>query len=231
MSGTEIPYFIGNDTLPLTLFILNTLGVMYIMVLNGSNIFQRLKNIFYYTGNSKPYNSQTHINRFSNIILDAQVILFLSVIAFKRIQYNGADAIANKAYMQWLIFFAVFLLFFLLKRIVYAVVNNILFSQKQESEWKELYLFTTRIFGCLLFPLISALLVVPDISKCYFIGYITIAGFLCLLMLIKGCKRIIFPQNRGFLDIILYLCTLEILPILVLFKATENLNIFLTIKF
>ncbi len=228
MSGTEIPYFIGNDSLLTTLFILNTLGVAYIIVLNGGSIFQRLKNIFYYTGNSKPYNSQTHINRFSNIILDSQAVLFLSVVAFKRMQYMGTHI--ENIYLQWGLFFAVFLLFFLLKRVVYAIVNSILFSKKQESEWEELYLFTIRIFGCLLFPLISILLVIPDVEKGLFIGYITAAGLLCLLMLIKGCKRIIFPQNRGFLDIILYLCTLEILPVLVLFKATENLNIFLTIK-
>ena len=89
MSGTGIPYFIGNDNLLTTLFMLTTLGAAYIMVLNGGNILQRLKNIFYYTGNSKPYNNQTHINRFSNIILDGQAILFLSVAAFTRTQYNA----------------------------------------------------------------------------------------------------------------------------------------------
>lgn len=231
MSGTEIPYFIGNDNLLTTLFMLSTLGVAYIAVLNGGSILQRLKNIFYYTGNSKPYNSQTHINRFSNIILDAQAILFLSIVAYARMQYTGTEISTEKMHLTWLLYFVSFLLFFLLKRIVYATVNSILFSKKQGHEWKELYLFTIRIFGCLLFPLITAQLIIPEIKASFYMAYISIAGILCLLMLIKGGRRIIFPQNRGFLDIFLYLCTLEILPIMVLFKATGNLNTFLTVNF
>ena len=38
-------------------------------------------------------------------------------------------------------------------------------------------------------------------------------------------------QKNGFLDIILYLCTLEILPIAVFLKAINELNEFLTINF
>lgn len=231
MSGTGIPYFIGNDNLLTTLFMLSTLGVAYIIVLNGGSILQRLKNIFYYTGNSKPYNSQTHINRFSNIILDAQAILFLSIVAYARMQYTGTEIIPEKMHLLWLLYFAAFMLFFVLKRIVYATVNSILFSKKQEREWKELYLFTIRVFGCLLFPLITAQLVIPEIKEGFYIAHISTSGILCLLMLIKGGRRIIFPQNKGFLDIFLYLCTLEILPIMVLFKATGNLNTFLTINF
>jgi hypothetical protein len=117
------------------------------------------------------------------------------------------------------------------KRAVYAAINNILFSKKQETEWKELYLFTIRVSGCLLFPMVAAQLVIPHIRQGIFTAYLAVVGFLCLLMLIKGCKRIIFPQNRGYLDIILYLCTLEILPIFVIFKATEKLNTFITINF
>lgn len=230
MSGTGIPYFIGNDNLLTTLFMLTTLGAAYIMVLNGGNILQRLKNIFYYTGNSKPYNNQTHINRFSNIILDGQAILFLSVAAFTRTQYN-AETNTGHTHIQWLFYFIAFFLFFMFKRAVYAAINNILFSKKQETEWKELYLFTIRVSGCLLFPMVAAQLVIPHIRQGIFTAYLAVVGFLCLLMLIKGCKRIIFPQNRGYLDIILYLCTLEILPIFVIFKATEKLNTFITINF
>jgi hypothetical protein len=50
-------------------------------------------------------------------------------------------------------------------------------------------------------------------------------------MLISRCKKIIFNQKVGFVDIILYLCTLEILPTAALIKAVKELNIFLTINF
>ena len=82
MIGEPIPYFLGNDNLLLLLFITNILGIAYVFILNGNSILQRIKSLFYYSRNSKPYNSQTHINRFCNFILYSQTVLLLSIITF-----------------------------------------------------------------------------------------------------------------------------------------------------
>ena len=230
MTGSEIPYFFGNDNLLVSLFLLAALGIAYVFVLNGGSIMQRLKNLFYHTGNSKPYNSQTHINRFCNIILYAQAVIFTSIIAFAATMHGKDAAHIDSPHIYSCAYIAAATLFIIVKHIIYTAVNRILFSNQQAKEWDELYFFTIQIFGLLQLPLVTATLTTPHIPRSIYIGYIATTAFICLIMLITGCKKIIFRQNDRFIDIILYLCTLEILPIAVSVKAIHELNILITIN-
>lgn len=230
MTGTPIPYSFGSDNLLLALFLMNLLGISYVFILNGESIFQRIKSLFYYSRNSKPYNNQTHINRFCNIILYSQVILFCSVLAFAQLKYNHNIAETNKSYILWGVYILFFTLCIFAKRLIYDIVNTILFTTQQKREWRISYFFTMQLSGFLLFPLILAIIIVPHVPHSFYSIYITATALICLLMLISRCKKLIFMQKNGFLDIILYLCTLEILPIAVLVKAINELNEFLTIN-
>jgi hypothetical protein len=207
------------------------LGIAYVFILNGESILQRIKNIFYYRLNSKPYNSQTHINRFCNIILYSQVILFYSVLSFAQLKYNYGVANTNSTHIYWGIYILLFTICFLLKRLTYDIVNTILFTPQQKKEWRNSYFFTMQLSGFILFPLILAMLIAPHIPHSIYSAYLTTTALICLLMLISRCRKLIFMQKNEFSNIILYLCTLEILPIAVLIKAINKLNEFLTINF
>lgn len=231
MTSVPVPYFFGNDNVVLSFFLLNLLGIAYVFVLNGNGILQRLKNMFYYTSNSKPYNNQTHINRLCNCILYMQFVLFLSVLSFAKLQYDYGLLYIERSYLFFVVYAIFFLSFFGVKRMVYSIVNHVLFTSRQEKEWHDSYFFTIQLAGFLLFPLVSFVLFVPQLSYTIYFSYITITVLICLLMLIRCGKRIIFFQRYGFVEIILYLCTLEILPMAVLVKAIHELNEFLMIKF
>ncbi len=226
MTGTPIPYFFGNDNLLLALFLMNLLGISYVFILNGDSIFQRIKSLFYYSRNSKPYNNQTHINCFCNVILYLQVVLFYSVIAFARLKYEHGIVDTSKSYLLWGIYMPIFALAIFAKRLIYDVVNAILFTPQQKREWRISYFFTIQLSGFMLFPLVLAMLIVPHVPYNVYLVYLTATALICLLMLINRCRKLIFMQKNGFLDIILYLCMLEILPIAVLVKAINELNDF-----
>ena len=231
MTGTPIPYFFGNDNLLLAMFLMNLLGISYVFILNGDSIFQRIKSLFYYSRNSKPYNNQTHINRFCNMILYLQAVLFYSVLAFAQLNYSNGVVDAGMSYLYWGIYMMFFALAIFAKRLMYDVVNAILFTPQQTREWRNSYFFTMQLSGFMLFPLVLAMLIVPDVPHRVYTIYLSITALICLFMLISRCRKLIFMQKNGFLDIILYLCALEILPIAVLLKAINELNDFLTINF
>ncbi len=231
MTGTAIPYFFGNDNLLLTLFVMNLLGISYVFILNGESIFQRIKSLFYYSRNSKPYNNQTHINRFCNMILYSQAVLFYSVIAFAQLKYSHGIVNAEMSYLYWGIYMLLFAISIFAKRLMYDIVNAILFTPQQTREWRISYFFTMQLSGFMLLPLVLAMLIVPDVPRRVYVVYLTVTALMCLFMLISRCRKLIFMQKNGFLDIILYLCALEILPIAVLLKAINELNDFLTINF
>ncbi|MBQ5663946.1 MAG: DUF4271 domain-containing protein, partial [Bacteroidaceae bacterium] len=173
MTGSPIPYFFGNDNLLLALFLLNSLGISYVFILNGESILQRIKSLFYYSQNSKPYNNQTHINRFCNIILYSQVVLFYSVIAFSQLKYNHGVTSKNNTYIFWGIYILLFMLSIFAKRIIYDIVNTILFTPQQKREWRNSYFFTIQLSGFMLFPLVLATLTVPHIPHTTYLIYLT----------------------------------------------------------
>lgn len=231
MTGAPIPYNFGNDNLLQTLFLFSILGIAYVFVLNGGSILQRIKSLFYYSRNSKPYNNQTHINRVCNLILYAQCVFALSVLAFTQARYDCGALFLKKSHIfigAYALFFALVILF---KRLTYDIVNHILFTPHQKREWRNSYFFTMQLAGLLIFPLVTALLILPDVPQQAYTIYLTSSALIYLLMLTKQCKGIIFPQKSNYLDIILYLCTLEFIPIAVLIKAIKELNLFLTINF
>lgn len=231
MTGAPIPYSFGNDNLLQTLFLFNILGIAYVFVLNGGSVLQRIKSLFYYSRNSKPYNNQTHINRVCNLILYAQCVFSLSVLAFTQARYDCGALYLKNSYIYIGTYVLFFALVIVLKRLTYDIVNHILFTEHQKREWRNSYFFTMQLTGLLLFPLTTALLILPEVPQQAFTIYLTSSALIYLLMLIKQCKGIIFSQKSYFLDIILYLCTLEIIPIAVLVKAIRELNLFLTINF
>ena len=231
MTGAPIPYNFGNDNLLQTLFLFSILGIAYVFVLNGGSILQRIKSLFYYSRNSKPYNNQTHINRVCNLILYAQCVFALSVLAFTQARYDCGALFLKKSHIfigAYALFFALVILF---KRLTYDIVNHILFTPHQKREWRNSYFFTMQLSGFILFPLVLAILIMPHVPHRVYTVYLAVTAIICLLMLISRCKKLIFMQKNGFLDIILYLCALEILPTAVILKAINELNEFLTINF
>ena len=231
MTGEPIPYFFGNDNLLLTLFIVNILGIAYVYILNGNSILQRIKSLFYYSRNSKPYNNQTHINRFCNFILYSQTVLLLSIISFAYARYACDEFYPREPHIFLGGYLAFYATIILVKRLIYDIVNLTLFTQQQKRDWRNSYFFTLQLMGFMLLPLATTLLAIPHIPRTLCDIYLATTATICLLMLIKRCKKIIFNQKAGFIDIILYLCALEILPTAVLIKAVKELNNFLTINF
>ena len=178
MTGTPIPYFFGNDNLLLALFLMNLLGISYVFILNGDSILQRIKSLFYYSRNSKPYNNQTHINRFCNAILYLQVVLFYSVMAFAQMKYSHGVVSTGSCYI-WVVYMLLFAIAILAKRLIYDVVNTILFTSQQKREWRISYFFTMQLSGFLLLPLVLAMLIIPHVPHNVYVAYlISIAVFL-----------------------------------------------------
>ena len=128
-------------------------------------------------------------------------------------------------------FSPIFAAIILIKRLIYDIVNLTLFTPQQQRDWRDSYFFTLQLMGFILLPLATTLLIVPRVPQAICNIYLAVTAIICLLMLISRCKKIIFNQKAGFIDIILYLCTLEILPTAALIKAVKELNIFLTINF
>ena len=230
MMDTLAPYCMTNDNTILLLLIFNLVGISYVLLMNGANILERTKCIFYYENKSTPYNDRTHITKICNLLMDFQTIFYATVIitgitdehCFNIIKENSIPVLGTLA--------AIIAAFLLIKRGLHSIVNNILFSRSIDEEWNSFYFFATKLWGFTLTPAALAILFLPAIPLKYveFYSILTLAAY--LFTIIRGAYKIIFAKKSIYVDIFLYLCTLEFLPMAMAWKTIQQLNDFVTIK-
>lgn len=229
MTSTPVPYNITNDNVIMLLFIVNIIGMAYVLMMNGTSIMERAKGIFYYQRNSTPFNDRTHITKICNALMYAQTIFYLTIITLAELQKGGLMLSGNA-----LIYTGAFAIFFILvllaKKWIYDLVNNILYTKKEAEEFREIYFFTIKILGFVLAPAAIALLFIPALSvnSVNFYLLLTLAAY--IYTMINGLFRIIFTKKGNYLEIFLYLCALEFLPIAMVWKSVLQLSEFITIK-
>lgn len=230
MTDVYIPYTLCNDSIILSLLILSILGCCYTIAGDGYSIAERIKNMYFYSKHSNPYNDRIDITPFGNIILYFLVIFSSTIIALNHILHKTEISDSTSTYTALGIFAAAFTLFLFIKRIIYAIVNLTLFNKEQTKEWNNSYFFTIKIMGIVLLPISALLIIYPDFSDIITVIYLGFAIILYLIMLTIRCFSIIFTEKCYFLDIFLYLCAIELLPLGFIWYAINKTNLFEIIK-
>ena len=231
MTGTLAPYCMTNDNTILLLLVLNLVGIPYVLLMNGANILERTKCIFYYENKTTPYNDRTQITRICNLLMDFQTIFYATIILTGSLDRHCFTIARENSIPVVGILAAILTLFLLIKRGLHSIVNNILFSKSLNEEWNNFYFFTTKLWGFTLTPAALAILFLPAIPLKYveFYSVLTLIAF--LFTIIRGALKIIFAKKCIYVDIFLYLCALEFLPIAMVWKTILHLEDYITIKF
>ncbi len=120
------------------------------------------------------------------------------------------------------LFVVVFTLFFaacfLLKWVVYSVVNGVLFGGKKMLQWNSAFLFIIGLQSFLLYPLVLIMVYFNIQVK----NALICLGVVLILNKIAAFYKswnIFFQKNGRFLQNILYFCALEIAPLLAIAGA------------
>lgn len=230
MNTPLAPYNIANDNAVLILFLLNLAGTALVFTRNRKNIMERTKQIFLYGNRHAQFNDRIHITGTDNLFLHIQTILYSTILTACFLQEKG---IADLAKGSWYCLGASIILFtaaILIKYAGYYIVNSILFTRHAVKEWQQIYFFTIKMLGFTLAPPVIAFLFIPAIPSVCIKVYLGIILIAYLYIVISNIIKIIFTRNINILDIFLYLCTLEFLPILFVWKFILQLNEFITIK-
>ena len=230
MTNELAPYCMTNDDAVMMIFVMNIIGIAYALLMNGSGIVERLKCMFYYESKSTPYNSRTHIARICNILMYVQTLYYSAIIASEYILKSTSHLAVDTVMPLMGTLIILFTMVLLFKRLSYDAVNAILFDRHTVSEWRSFYFFTIKLLGFALTPAIIAILFIPGISFTIVKIYLLIVLATYVYTILNGLFKIIFAQRRNFLDIFLYLCALEFLPLGIVWKSVLQLSEFLTIK-
>ena len=124
----------------------------------------------------------------------------------------------------------IWILYFIFKTILSGFVNWIFFDKKKIEVWKKSGFFLFSVESLLIFPVIIITIYLnlpPHIPL-----WITlIIGLLVKILHLYKTFLIFFPKIYGTLHLIVYFCTLEIMPLLAVFIALIRVTDVLIVKF
>jgi hypothetical protein len=155
--------------------------------------------------------------------------VYLAVLAyFFTIRFVGDSFHLPSNYYLIVIYMAVAVAYYLQKIIIYTVVHSTFFGGKRNLQWLKSFLFMSSLEGVLLFPGVIAVSYL-NIKEENILIYLGIVLIIVKLLSIYKTYLIFFRTNVLKLQIILYFCTLEIIPMLMLVGSVlmlaENLKI------
>lgn len=231
VAGDPVPYTIRGDNTVTALL----LGCFILALIAFSKsrgfILRQAKNFFHEPhGLTAEFSETTNEIRFQ-FFLVMQTCLLLSIISFLYTQERIADTFILETQYQLIgIFFGCYVGYFVLKTLVSALVNGVFFGKRRNGRWLKSFLFITSMEGIMLFPLVM-LQSYFDLSIQNAIIYVTFVIILVKTLLLYKSYVIFFKQKALFLQIFLYFCALEIMPLFSLWGILTMVVDYLKINF
>lgn len=214
VAGDPVPYTIRGDNTMTALLICCFIIAMIALANTRGFLMRQVRHFFREpSGNTTEMTETTAEVRFQSFFV-LLTCLLLSVVTFLYTLERVADTfILQSQYQLLAIFFGVFVAYFALKMLVYWVVNNVFFGKRKSVRWLKQLLFVVSAEGIALFPLVL-LQSYFDLSIQKAVFYAAFVITLAKVMLLYK-SFVMFFKNKAFvLQIILYFCALEIMPLL-----------------
>mgnify|MGYP002623103059 CR=1 FL=1 len=228
VAGDPVPYTVRGDNAITAMLIFCFVSTFVVFSYYRQQIIHQLKDFFY---PPKTASAAGEPDSLFQYFLCLQTCLLLGVsYYFYMIYYVTDSLIIDTPYQLIGIFSAVFVAYFIVKAVLYQAVNTVFFDMKKSQHWNWCFTWITVLEGILIFPAVM-LQVYFSMHVHSVIYYLISALFLAKLFTFFKCWNIFFRQNGIFLQIILYLCALEIVPMLVLWGVLVLITNELTVIF
>ena len=214
VAGDPVPYSIHNDSV-ITSILLAFFILVVIAIANIHEfIVRQFKNFFYIPreGTSEMTETGTEL-RIQVFMVFLNSLLLSLLFYFYTIHYIGDTFVLESQYHLIAVYLVLMIVYFTAKVILYSVVNSVFFDSKRKQHWFKTLLFISSMEGLILFPAVL-LQTYFDMSEENVILYFTIVLFFVKILTFFKCYVVFFRRNVVKLQIILYFCALEMVPLI-----------------
>ena len=162
------------------------------------------------------------------LVLFTCVVLAVAYYCHSLVGHGGVITLP-RTMMMWG-YLAAVIAYFLIKATIYQFVNWVFFDTKKNEQWNKALLFVTAMEGLALAPFVL-LHVYGNLPLDLTLIAVAIVIFLAKIITFYKCYLIFFQRFGAFLQIILYFCALELIPLVGLIGLLEAFNEYLKINF
>ena len=230
VAGDPIPYAIHNDNIITGLLIGSFLIIMFALSRISNFMIHQAKNFFYIPKVEQNFTETGTEIRFQMVFLLITCLYYALLFYFYATRRLADTFILSSEYGLLAIFAFTILGYFVMKAVLYTVVNNIFFDRKKNLHFLGNLLFIVSLEGVLLFPLVL-LLAYFQFSMQNAINYCIFILATAKILTFYKTYIIFFKQNRHFLQIILYLCALEMIPLVMLWGGLLGITYILKVNY
>ena len=228
IGGELTPYLLSDDEW-ITGILIGCFVITACVLSQGKILLlQSLRKLFSTHEIGHLFHKQPAIDSYFLTLLTLQTCLLVSILLLK-FQSDGfvistTERLTTSASSILLACYSLMtVLYCIAKRYIYKFINWIFFDKAKNNLWTDAYFFILSIFGMLLLP-VTLLAVYGNLPFHLSIIIPVFLFFLMNLIFIYKCFSIFFSQLHGSFYLFLYFCTLEILPLLVVWKGIEMVN-------
>ena len=228
IGGELTPYLLSDDEW-ITGILIGCFVITACVLSQGKILLlQSLRKLFSTHEIGHLFHKQPAIDSYFLTLLTLQTCLLVSILLLK-FQSDGfvistTERLTASASSILLACYSLMtVLYCIAKRYIYRFINWIFFDKAKNNLWTDAYFFILSIFGMLLLP-VTLLAVYGNLPFHLSIIIPVFLFFLMNLIFIYKCFSIFFSQLHGSFYLFLYFCTLEILPLLVVWKGIEMVN-------
>ena len=231
VAGDPVPYNIHNDSIITSIL----LGFFILMVIAYANthefVTRQLKKFFYVPseGTMEITETGTELRIQLFMVLLSSVLLSL-LYYFYVIHFVGDTFILNSQYLLIAIYLVMMVSYFMAKWWLYTLVNVVFFGSKKNRHWLKTKLFISSMEGVVFLPAVLLQAYFDVTEKNVVIYFIIVLIFVKILTFFK-CYVAFFRRNVVKLQIILYFCALEMVPLLAFWGALDYVTDSLKINF
>lgn len=230
VAGDPVPYTIAGDNL-ITSLLLGCFFLAAIALAQSRRFIARqAKNFFFVQrGNTTEMTETSGELRFQLFLVLQTCLLFALGWFFYTRSYVASTFIIEQ-YQIIGIFAGIFAAYFLVKLIAYFFTGWVFFDRKKNEQWLKSYLFLFSMEGLILFPMVMLQAYINLPLKSALIYAVFVVFVIRILSIYK--VYIIFFRRKGlFLQIFLYFCALELMPLGALVEILAIVNNYLKINF
>lgn len=231
IAGDPIPYQLHRDDYVTGALLLSFFLVVWTISCSRHILAQQIKDFFQTRERGNLFTLGTDSELRGQLFLIFQTCVVLGVLFFDYTQEYLPDVFHEVSPYKLLgINIGICLAFYTVKVLTYLFVNWIFFDKRRNEQWLESYFLIILGIGVTLFP-IALLTVYFNLSPAMLQITFTTILIVAKILLFYKCKTIFFSHFYGYLQLIVYFCTLEMIPAFVLWRTLVRINQSLVVIF
>ncbi len=191
---------------------------VYINIVNPKKLLQVFHAVYSNQASKQLYREDYRLGKSVSVFLSAGFILTIAFLTYITNHYFGFILKDVYPLKQYIFFVTVILMMYTIKLVANKLISNATLTGELNGEYTFNVFVSCQTLGVVLLPLAVCIQFSRYSTELFLYPAMIICGLFYTLRLFRGFIISVIEQNIGVVYIFLYLCALEILPLLVLIK-------------